>query len=356
MKAIVLVASLSVLSLAPLAQAASWNAAAAGTYLDARQTWWQGWSKSQRDHDTACVSCHTVLSYALGRPALRAHLNDDQESAPEQKMLGFIEKRVSLWNEVAPFYNEKSGPTKSVESRGTEAILNAFILASYDARAGHLRDITRTALQNAWALQLDSGTWNWLNFHNAPWEADNSQFWGTTLMAMAVAMAPDGYSHTPQIQSGIVKMRAWLNSGYKSQPLFDQAFLLWASARMPGLLTRGERKALSHDIASLQQPDGGWSLTAFGMWQRKDKTAEETRSDGYATALAVLALNASGTRAGSHALERARAWLIANQQPDGSWSAWSLNKERDPASEVGRFMRDAATGYAALALQSVSGE
>src|SRR5262245_16063276 len=56
---------------APAASPPSWNAAAAAAYLDKRQSWWMSWPPAQRDHATACVSCHTALSYALGRTALR---------------------------------------------------------------------------------------------------------------------------------------------------------------------------------------------------------------------------------------------------------------------------------------------
>jgi squalene-hopene/tetraprenyl-beta-curcumene cyclase len=336
------------------AVAASWDATAAAGYLDGRETWWQSWPKSERDHETHCVSCHSVLPYAIGRPAARAALKDAQFAAPEQTMLAYIEKRVGLWKETEPFYKKESGETKPEESRGTEAVLNAFILASYDAPTGHMRDVTRTAFANAWALQLDSGTWNWLNFHLGPWETDNSQYWGTTLMAMAVAMAPEGYRESPQIQAGLAKMRAWLKEGYASQPLFNRAFVLWASASLPGLLSPAEQKKVSDELGSKQREDGGWNLASLGAWPRRDNTTQETRTDGYATAVAVLALKAGGMPSSASPLEKGRTWLLRSQEKDGSWSAWSLNKERDQASDIGRFMRDAATGYAALALESTS--
>jgi squalene-hopene/tetraprenyl-beta-curcumene cyclase len=356
MKSLVLIASLLA---APLLAAPpetdSWNPGAAASYLDNRQTWWQAWPRSQRDHNTACVSCHTVLPYATGRPALRTPLKEETASAPERTMLAYIEKRVGLWTEVEPFYKESSGPTKPKESRGTEAVLNAFVLATYDARAGHLRDVTRSAFEHAWSEQLESGTWDWLNFHYAPWEADSSQYWGTTLMAMAVSTAPDGYRDTPKIQAGLDKMRAWLKQNYAAQPLFNRAFLLWTSSRLPGLLTPAEQKAVSDELMAKQQEDGGWNLAMLGTWKRVDNTQLDFHSDGYATSIALLALKGAGASTSSPSIEKGRAWLLRNQDPkDGSWPAISLNKERDQASDIGRFMRDAATGYASLALESMN--
>lgn len=335
-----------------------WNQAAAAHYLDSRETWWQGWSVSQRDHKTVCVSCHSVLPYALSRSSLRGPLGEEAASGPEHIMLNNVLRRVTLWNQVEPFYHTGvDGPNKSPESRGTESVLNSLILATYDAQNNHMTDIERTAFDEAWALQIKSGdlagAWDWLNFHLAPWESNESQYYGAALAAIAVGRAPDDYRDDAKIQENLRLLRGYLRREYAAQPLINKIYLLWASAKLPGLLNKDERRALLAMILAKQQPDGGWSLTDLGTWKRHDKTALETRSDGYATGLTILALEQSGLARNLPQAKRGLAWLAQNQNRDeGKWPAWSVNLKRDPDSYIGHFMNDAATGFAVLALEN----
>jgi squalene-hopene/tetraprenyl-beta-curcumene cyclase len=336
----------------------SWNQQAAARYLDNRQGWWEGWSKSQRDHGTVCISCHTALPYALSRPILRNALGEHDLTPTEQVMLASVTKRVTLWNEVQPVYtDEKQGPPKSAESRGTESVLNALVLVNYDASRGSLNDITRRAFDAAWALQLKTGekagAWTWLNFHNSPWEADESQYYGAALAAIAVGMAPGHYLKDHKIQQNVKLLRSYLRREYPSQPLVNQVVLLWASSKVPGLLNKSQKQDLMAELFRRQQADGGWSLSTLGTFKRRDKTAEDARSDGYATGLTVYALQQAGLSRNKPEVQTAILWLERNQNPtDGLWPGYSLNKQRDPNTDVGKFMSDAATGYAVLALEN----
>ena len=339
------------------APATSWNQAAAAHYLDSRETWWQGWDVSQRDHKTVCVSCHSVLPYALSRSSLRGPLGEQSAAGPERIMLNNVLRRVTLWNEVGPYYHTGvDGPNKSPESRGTESVLNALILATYDAPTHHMTDIERSAFDDAWALQIKSGnlagSWEWLNFHLAPWESNESQYYGAALAAIAVGRAPEDYKKDAKIQGNLQLLRGYLRRNYAAQPLINKLYLLWASGKLPGLLNGSERKALLTAILAKQQPDGGWSLTGLGSWKRQDKTDLETRSDGYATGLTLLALEQSGLARNLPQAKHGLTWLAQNQnQAEGKWPAWSVNLKRDPDSYIGHFMNDAATGFAVLALE-----
>jgi len=333
---------------------AGWDRQAAARYLDCREAWWQSWDRAQKDHGTVCVSCHTQAPYGMARPVLRNDLEEQGQSAPEAAMLASIRKRVSIWNEVRPFYSDAvSGAGKEVESRDAESVLNAVILLGSNSR--HMDETMRQALDNAWALQsksgADAGAWIWQNFDYSPWESNMSQYHWAALMAEAVAKAPDNYLGDPKIAGNLAALRGYLTGHYESQPLLNKIALLCASARLPGLITSVQRKRLLKEIYGLQREDGGWSLTDLGTWRRRDLTPLENRPDGYATGITVLALEEN--RVSDSHVRRGLQWLVANQdKATGAWPAWSLNKERDPNSNLGKFMSDAATGYAVLALEA----
>jgi len=329
---------------------------AATAYLDSRADWWLHWPNAVRDHDTSCVSCHTALPYALARPAVRTALDEREPAAPERTLLANVVKRVRLWKEVEPFYPDQTrGLPKSSESRGTESVLNALILASRDASSGVLSDDTRQAFSNMWPLQFKAGdlkgAWAWLNFHYEPWESTDSAYFGATLAAIAVGTAPGNYATNAEIQEQLKLLRDYLQQRADRERLFNRVMVLWAASKIDGVLTATQRQAIISAVTEKQNADGGWSLSDLGSWKRVDGTALDTSTDGYATGLVVLALRRAGLSRTDAAVSKGLAWLTQHQDPaTGMWSASSLNKQRDPASDIGKFMSDAATAYAVLAL------
>jgi squalene-hopene/tetraprenyl-beta-curcumene cyclase len=210
-----------------------------------------------------------------------------------------------------------------------------------------------------WAQQLQTGeakgAWSWLQFHNSPWEGD-SEYYGATLAAIAVGAAPGNYQSAPEIKDRLKLLSEYLVRQRESQTLLDRVMLLWASTKVSGLLTRAQQKSIMDEALRKQQADGGFSLSSFvGAWKRKDNTPLETRSDGYATGVVTFVLLQVGMMRDQPQLNRGLAWLTLNQnKTEGRWLAYSLNKQRDLSSDVGRFMSDAATAYAVLALKGAN--
>src|SRR5262249_34993743 len=150
-------------------------------------------------------------------------------------------------------------------------------------------------------------------------------------------------------------------------------WLLLASTRLDGLLSKAQRAALIKELQSRQHDDGGWSLNALGAW-KWSKTAAPFQSpgtvdaallaqpDGYATGLIVYTLRQAGLPTSQPVVSKGLQWLRANQRNvqvgEQTWTAWrahSLNFDREHSGEKGEawrrmFMSDSATAFAALAL------
>jgi len=345
-----------------------WRPAAAAHYLDVRTQQWLDWSNTARGSGTQCVSCHTTLPYALSRDGLARLTGDAVMPPPQRRLLASVRTRVRLGARLPPYYG---GPSTAA-SRGTEAVLNALILAEHDARGEHagvgaaagtlISAPTRAALARMWALQrtggADAGSWAWLQFHNEPWEGPDSAYYGATLAALAAGALPAAYRQRPQAAAGLARLRGYLLREYSRQPLLNRIDLLWAANALPGLIGASQRAAIIAAIWREQRADGGWNTASLMPgWQRRDGTAQRTDSDGYATGLASLVLQQAGVALPDPRLQRALHWLEHHQGFwTGRWSAASLNRHHGlREGTIRRFMDDSATAFAVMALVRARG-
>ena len=338
---------------APAQSAREWNAETAARYLDERAAVWKAHPKTQRSHETACISCHTGLPYLLARPGLRRLLGEAASPEPEKALLSDVEKRIRLWEQVEPWYSHT--PDKIQESKGTEAIVNALVLALRDRERGETSPLTRQAIGHMWKEQRKAGPqrggWSWLDFGLAPWETKESEVWGACLAALAVAAAP-GYASEPDARGPAALLRAYLRRR-ASDPLnlHSRLGLLWASTLQKHLLDREEQTRIATQALRVQRSDGGFSLEQLGHWERQDDSPPADGGDGYATGLVTYVLLRLDDPTLRPATERALTWLRVHQDREGFWDARSANLSRkNDDAFVRLFMRDAASGYAVLAL------
>src|SRR5262245_57295157 len=346
----------------------TWSPAAAAKYLDSRADFWMGWSSAARGQGTACIACHTTLPFALARPALAGQLGEDGPLAAEKKLIENVKKRVESWDKIVaapgsekdpfvPFYSGARKPS----ALGTESVLNALVLVNYESRRtkGAFSAATQKALANLWQQQQADGAWLWLDFGLNPWE-NAGAYYGAALAAVALGTAGRGEYDRPEVQPKLAALKKYLNAQYASQPLHHRVLGLWASSRLPGILTDADKTKLIAELLALQEADGGWSVAKLGKapsgkgaWASHGVHPEGSISDGYATGLIVLALKRSGVAADNAQLKKATAWLVSREK-EGTWPALYPNRPRKPQENVGKFMRDASTGFAILALTEAS--
>jgi squalene-hopene/tetraprenyl-beta-curcumene cyclase len=283
-----------------------------------------------------CGTCHTNYAYMIARPAVK-----DFTSPEMGEIRGFFEDRVAHWDAA-----EKEAKPRW----DTEVVATAAALAINDAATtGKLNPLTRRALDRMWTLQRPNGSWDWLKCDWPPYEHDD--YYGAVFAALGVGMAPDEYRKADSAQAGLAKLRDYLQKT-PVPSLHHQAFLMWASMHLDGLMTSEKRAETIKSLLAAQRPDGGWNLASLGDWTRHDKTPNDKNgpSDGYGTGFVVYVLRQANVPADDPAIKQGVAWLESHQRASGRWFTRSLSRDK------AHYITHAGTGFAILALKACEGK
>ncbi|HXD72544.1 MAG TPA: hypothetical protein VN628_02355 [Vicinamibacterales bacterium] len=315
----------------------NWNPALAAKYLDARQEAWFSWPTAASP-DGPCVSCHTGMTYLLARPQLRRVL---RESSPTMFETG-LRARLASHAGAKP-----AGGLQSVET--------IFAAMFVDDEA-----VRRKTFDQLWTLQKTDGPlkggWQWFNANLDPWETPAQFRYGAAFAALAIGSAPAQFRSSSDSQEKIKALAEYLQADAQTRPMHVRVMTVWASTKLPEVMTAAARQATIDELLRAQQPDGGWTLESLGPWSdhpAAPPSLDLHRSDSYATAFTAYVLKVAGGRTARKPVDRALDWLKKHQdRQTGAWPAVSLNKMYPAGSMEEKFLQDAATSFAVLALTS----
>lgn len=328
-----------------------WNPRLAAQYLDARQKEWFAWPKAAAPGGP-CVSCHTGMTYLLVRPALRKVLGEKQPTSYETGLFDALRARLEKDpKELAPRAKEPL----AAPGVGVEAVLSALFFARENTDRSMLSADAKRAFDRLWLMQVREGkakgAWPWFNLDLDPWETPEAVFYGAALAALAAGTTPDEYRRQPEIRERLNTLTDYLQREQQAQPLHNRLTLLWVSSRLPDVLSGSMRQSIIDEVLSKQQADGGFAIESLGPWKPHAQAPPSSGSNGYATGFTAFVLQQAGVKRSHSALTRAHDWLTSHQdRQTGSWPAVSMNKPYEADSIPLRFMQDAATAFAALAL------
>ena len=303
-------------------------------YLDQGALAWNGSRK--------CVTCHTNGTYMTIRPALTPAVG-----TPNEEMRRHF---VASLDQFA----QKKPEEQQASVAPAQAVYIAAGLAEWDAHINKkLSPETERALVLMLGLQQDSGTWGSLDCW-PPYES--SAYHLATVAAMAVGTAPGWLANLTDenLKTRVERLKTYLRNDMPKLA-YDQTLLLWASARLPGLLDANAKEKLIEMVSKKQRADGGWSIRSFGepdLWgrgNRADKLRAEPEladppSDGHQTGLAIIVLREAGIPANDPRLQAGVKWLLVNQRSSGRWWTRSLN------TESWHFITYSGTAFPLLAL------
>jgi squalene-hopene/tetraprenyl-beta-curcumene cyclase len=312
--------------------AGDWNPRLAADYLDSRQKDWFAWPRANQNAHP-CISCHTNLTYLMARPALRKALGEKEPTQYETGFRDMLRSRLS-GDDPKQLYPSASGDI-ALQEVNVEAIFAALFLPD-----------SPQAFARLWKLQSANGSWPWNMANLDPWEMPESEYQGATYAAIAATREKGS-----AFGANVAALKKYVRGELAQQPLHNRLMALWAGSVMKDLLPKADSMKIVSDAYRVQEPDGGWTMASLGPFKEHPTAPVSEGSNAYATALTAYVLGRAGESRSDARLEKALAWLRSHQNPQtGAWEAPSMNKKYEPGSMQIRFMQDAATGFAVMAL------
>ena len=252
-----------------------------------------------------CAACHhaPLPLWALseagqhGYAIDRKYLDDKIES-----LVGSKDKLIA----AMLLYGPDDPPDPRPQSRGLNMGLPFLAIAARslpslkDEQINGLKLITEEIIQK----QQADGSWEFFaTLRRPPINESQTTDVAWIIMALAGEVGPD----SPESQrASLMKATAWLDAAKPVDLHQDKILKVLIGARAGK--ARESMQATIDDLLSLQRDDGGWS-----------QTVPELRSDAFATGQTLYVLSLVGYAAERPEMKRGIDFLVATQNPDGTW-------------------------------------
>lgn len=283
---------------------------------------------------SGCVSCHNNSIAAMAVGLARDHGFTVDESIAHRQ---FEYSHANLQHSRDLLHQGYAGGGPSDDTFFVHIL--SYQLIGFHAEAKPADLDTDAAAIYIKSRQLPAGNWPYPTADTRP-PICSDHIGQTALCLRALQLyAPKAFK--ADCEKAVDRAAAWLakaDTRVTEDYLGKLLGLAWA-ARDQAAIAKARR-----DVLALQRPDGGWA------------DLPTLNSSAYSTGRALYVLATAGLPVSDPAYRRGMAYLLKNQQADGSWYVRTRAMAFQPFFESGfphgvnQAISDAATGWSTLAL------
>jgi hypothetical protein len=252
-----------------------------------------------------CAACHHVPMpmWALGEAERQGYTIDKKFlTEATESLLGSRENLLA--SRIFPNPADKPDPRPSGRGLNMGLPFLAVAAQSLSSLNEGQKQSLKLIVEEILKKQQPDGSWEFFGtLRRPPINETQTTDAAWIIMAIEGETGPDA----PEAQrSALLKAIAWLDTAKLSGIHQDKALKV-----LMGVRSGKPRETLQptiDELLALQRADGGWS-----------QTVPELKSDAYATGQTLYVLSLAGYTAERPEIKRAIDFLVATQQPDGTW-------------------------------------